>query len=56
MDDLAPKRAVTNATEARFQRIEYLGLAKIRKLVPKALQVAKNVLVNEADETKKFQK
>ena len=56
MDDLAPKRAVTHTAKARLQRIEHLGLAEIRKLFAKTLEVAKDVVVDEADQAEEFEK
>src|SRR5581483_25289 len=52
---LATQCAVANRLQSRFESIEHLGLAEIGKLFAKALQVAENVFVDEANESEQFE-
>ena len=46
---------MANGFESAFQGIEDLFLAEIGELFAKAFEVAKGVLVNEADQAEKFE-
>ena len=47
---------MTNRPQPCFEGLKNLLLTQVGKLVPKALDVAKSVVVDETDEAKKLQK
>ncbi len=53
--NLSAKRPVANRFEPGLQGLEHLALIQIGKLLPEALEVAKGVLIDKADQPKKLQ-